>query len=62
MYPQYNNNKTINSIQCGQKYIHSFFFSVLGLELRAYTLIHSTSPIFVMIFLQIGSQELFAWD
>jgi hypothetical protein len=25
----------------------SFFFSVLGLELRAFTLSHSTSPIFV---------------
>jgi hypothetical protein len=44
--------------------IHSFhklfFFAVLGLELRAYTLSHSTSPIFVMGFFEIGSHELFA--
>jgi hypothetical protein len=40
----------------------SFFpsFSVLGFELRAYTLSHSTSPFFVMGFFQIGSCELFA--
>jgi hypothetical protein len=28
----------------------SFFFAVLGLELRAFTLSHSTSPIFVKRF------------
>jgi hypothetical protein len=28
----------------------SFFFAVLGLELRAFTLSHSTSPIFVKDF------------
>jgi hypothetical protein len=34
---------------------------VLRLELRAYTLSHSTSPFFcVMDFLEIGSCELFA--
>jgi hypothetical protein len=32
---------------------------VLGLELRAYTLSHSTSPFFVMGFFEIGSHELF---
>jgi hypothetical protein len=32
---------------------------VLGLELRAYTLSHST--FFVMGFFKIGSHELFAW-
>jgi hypothetical protein len=37
-----------------------FFFCRLGFELRAYTLNHSTSPIFV-IFFEIGSLELFAW-
>jgi hypothetical protein len=37
-----------------------FFFSVLGLELKAFTLSHSTSPIFVMGFFKIGSHELFA--
>jgi hypothetical protein len=37
-----------------------FVFSVLGFELRAYTLSHSTSP-FVMGFLETGSQEQFAW-
>jgi hypothetical protein len=31
-------------------YIH--FFAVLGLEFRAYTLSHSTSPFFVMGFFQ----------
>jgi hypothetical protein len=34
---------------------------VLGFELRAYTLSHSTSPFFVMDFSKIGSHELFAW-
>jgi hypothetical protein len=28
---------------------------VLGFELRAYTLRHSTSPIIVMVFFKIGS-------
>jgi hypothetical protein len=31
------------------------FFAVLGLELRAYTLSHSTSLFFVMGFFEIGS-------
>jgi hypothetical protein len=26
------------------EYLHNFFFSVLGLELRAFTLSHSASP------------------
>jgi hypothetical protein len=34
--------------------------TVLGLELRAYTLSHSTSPFFVMVFFEIGSGKLFA--
>jgi hypothetical protein len=29
-----------------------FFLMVLGLELRTYTLSHSTSPFFVMVFLR----------
>jgi hypothetical protein len=37
-----------------------FFFPVLGLELRAYTLHHSTSHIFCEGFFEIGSLELFA--
>jgi hypothetical protein len=37
-----------------------FFFMVLGLELRAYTLSHFTSPFFVIEFFEIGSQKLFA--
>jgi hypothetical protein len=37
------------------------FFAVLGLELRACTLSHSTSPFFVMSFFEIGSCDLFAW-
>jgi hypothetical protein len=36
-----------------------FLFSLLGFELRAYTLSHST--FFVMDFLEIGSHKLFAW-
>jgi hypothetical protein len=37
-----------------------FFFGVLGLELRAYTL--SQPPaLFVLGIFEIGSQELFAW-
>jgi hypothetical protein len=37
------------------------FFAVLGLELRTYTLSHSTSPFFVLDFFEIGSCKLFAW-
>jgi hypothetical protein len=33
---------------------------VLGFELRAYTLSHSTSPFFVMGFFKISSHELLA--
>jgi hypothetical protein len=36
-----------------------FFFPVLGIELRAYTLSHSTSPFFVMGFFKIRIWELF---
>jgi hypothetical protein len=36
------------------------FFAVLGFELRAYTLSHSTSSFFIMGFFEIGSQKLFA--
>jgi hypothetical protein len=32
-----------------------FFFAVLGLELRAYTFSHCTSPFFMMGFFEIGS-------
>jgi hypothetical protein len=34
----------------GLRHLCFFFFLVLGLELRAYTLSHSTSPFFVMGF------------
>jgi hypothetical protein len=37
------------------------FLAVLGLELGAYTLSHSTSSFFVMVFFEIGSWELIAW-
>jgi hypothetical protein len=36
------------------------FFAVLWLELRAYTLNHSTSPFFVIFKKKIVSHELFA--
>jgi hypothetical protein len=39
--------------------MHFFFFAVLGLELRAYTLSHYTS-LFVMGVFKIGSHEIFA--
>jgi hypothetical protein len=38
-----------------------FFFALLGLELRAFTLSHSTNPIFVKGFQDRVSQELFTW-
>jgi hypothetical protein len=38
-----------------------FFFSVVGLELRAYTLSHSTSPVFLWRVFQDRSLQLFAW-
>jgi hypothetical protein len=41
--------------------LYFIFFAVLGLELRAFTLSHSTSPSFVMGFFEIGSCELFVW-
>jgi hypothetical protein len=37
-----------------------FFFALLGLELRAFTLSHSTSPILVKSFFKIRSLKLFA--
>jgi hypothetical protein len=36
------------------------FFAVLGLELRVYTLSHSTSPFLWWTFFKIRSPELFA--
>jgi hypothetical protein len=36
-------------------------FAVLGFELTAYNLSHSTSPVFVMGFFEIESLKLFAW-
>jgi hypothetical protein len=41
---------------------NKYFFAVLGLELKAFTLSHSTSPIFCdRGFFEIESHELFAW-
>jgi hypothetical protein len=37
-----------------------FFLVVLGFELRAYTLSHSTCPFFVMGFFEMESPKLFA--
>jgi hypothetical protein len=36
------------------------FFVVLGLEFRAYTLSHTTSPFLLLGFCEIGSCKLFA--
>jgi hypothetical protein len=41
-------------------FLFFIYFVVLGSELSAYTLSHSTSPFFVMGFFKIGSHELFA--
>jgi hypothetical protein len=40
-----------------------FFFAGLGLELRAYTLSYSTSPVlrFFFFFFERGSYELSSW-
>jgi hypothetical protein len=51
---------------CGNLFIiylnyYYYYFVVLGFELRAFTLNHSTSPIFVMGFFEIRSHEPFAW-
>jgi hypothetical protein len=37
-----------------------FFFAVLEFELKAFTLSHSTSPILVICFSEVGLGELFA--
>jgi hypothetical protein len=42
-------------------FIYLFIFVVLGLELGAYTLSHSTSPFFVLGIFEIASHEQFAW-
>jgi hypothetical protein len=41
-----------------KEWLFFFFLAVLGFGLRAYTLSHSTSPVFVKGFFEIGSQEL----
>jgi hypothetical protein len=43
-----------------KKISFSFFFAVVEFELRAYTLRHSTSPLFCDLFFETGSHELFA--
>jgi hypothetical protein len=44
-------------------FLFCFVLVILGLELRAFTLSHSTSPIFVLVFFfEIGSRKLFAQD
>jgi hypothetical protein len=37
-------------LQVMNNVVKTFFFAVLGLELRAFTLSHSTSPFFVKVF------------
>jgi hypothetical protein len=49
------------SIKRHDTFLFFFFFLVLGLELKPYTLNHSASPFFVMDFFEVGAQELFAW-
>jgi hypothetical protein len=57
-------NKVTNQIPMKGHLSLSFFLFlvVLGLELRAYTLSHSTSPFLWWVFFEIGSRKLFAWD
>jgi hypothetical protein len=38
-----------------------YYYVALGLELRAFTLSHSTSQIFCDGFFELGFHELFAW-
>jgi hypothetical protein len=45
-----------------QVFLFFFLFCGMGFELRGFTLSHSTSPIFVMTFFEIGSHELFTWS
>jgi hypothetical protein len=45
--------KTVPYLMC---IFFFFFFAVLGLELRDYTLSHSTSPFLVMGFFEVGFQ------
>jgi hypothetical protein len=45
----------------GEHIFFLIFFLVLGFELKAYTLSHSTSPFFVMVFFELGSHKLFVW-
>jgi hypothetical protein len=47
--------------QLNYLFIYSFIFAVLGLELRAFTLSHSTSPIFVKGFLRQGLENYLLW-
>jgi hypothetical protein len=50
--------------QMNQGFVFLGGVQVLVFELRAYTLSHSTSPIFVMVFLvffEIGLCKLFSW-
>jgi hypothetical protein len=49
------------SFQFLNLYVFFFFLTVLGLELRVFTLSHSTSPFFVMGFYEIVLREPFAW-
>jgi hypothetical protein len=43
-------------------YLFIFLFEVLGFELKVYTLNHSTSLIFVVVFFEVGSCELFVQE
>jgi hypothetical protein len=45
----------------GRRGVFVCFFEVLGFELRAYTLSHSTNPFFVKGVFEIASRKLFAW-
>jgi hypothetical protein len=55
--PRHNKEEICNKYIC----VYIYIFSVLELELRAYTLSHSTSPFFVMVSFEIRSHKLFAW-
>jgi hypothetical protein len=43
-----------------KKFLKKIFFALLGLEIRAFNLSHSSSPIFVIGLFEIGSHKLVA--
>jgi hypothetical protein len=47
--------------KCGERDSLFFFFVVLGLELRVFTMSQYPNPFYVRYFFKIGSGKLFVW-